>query len=272
MNLISAPPTGLRLSFLFGSYVQVALFFGMAVAALGAGNYWQANQIRQILGDQQIWDRGVDARWASLHGSSTSHDFILTDYKLDVDYRDVDGVLHHNKASFSTMFKSVDRKSPVIVRYDPKAVDSFALSWAIDVIGSRWVASIFLICTFLLIGVSGIFAARTRLRLIRDARQCLSQCEEISLEVTKVIETTRYGKRTGVRRFLYRAPGADGRRPRQATFGKKSPLFVDGNQRQMLALHPPLAPDRAVVLRDDLYPFRFSAEVGQLLRDKLQSK
>src|SRR5262249_36341059 len=272
MNLISAPPTGLRSSFLFGSYLQVALFFGIAVAAVVGGNYWQANEVRQILRDREIWDRGVNASWASLKGTSTSHDFILNEYRLDVDYRDAGGALHHNKASFSTMFKSVDQKRPVVVRYDPNAVDSFALSWAIDLTWSRWVASIFMILALLLVGASGILVAVTRLRAIRDARQCLSQCEEISLEVTKVVETTRYGKRTGIRKFLYRGPGAQSRRPRQVTFGKKSPLFVDANQRQMLALHPPLAPERAVVLRDDLYPFRFSSEVGQLLRDKLQSK
>jgi len=252
-------PLHLRAGFVRRSYLgAIACFLGGG-AALIAYPALEISEAKDTLADAEIWKTGVPAEGLNLEGHRTTHQAILDSYDLTVDYADQQGGEHHGRVKFSTLFASVDKGSPWHVRYDPKAPDRFALSWAVDLTWARWTAFGFM--TFVGVGLGLMFVAGGFLvmRRLGDARQAAVQSDEAELELEGIVQITKYRRPTGQVKYRYRVPTAAGKtKVRELLLNDKKgqkPLYADAAKTRLFALRPPRAPDRPVVLRADLYPF-----------------
>jgi hypothetical protein len=216
------------------------------------------NEARGLLAATALWQTGTEAADAGVEGHETSHNFIFNTYKLDVEYVDQAGQAHNGKLEFSSLFASVDQKSPAIVKYDPQAPDRFALSWMVDMKGSIWAAVAFLSLIGLAVGAAMLFGTLQLSRKLTAARRAAVDAEEGSVPVVKVVEMRQSGRATGVMKYQYNTTDAAGKtKVREVLFNVKkqqAPLYVDEARSKMFVLRPP-APHLPVVLRNDFYPF-----------------
>jgi hypothetical protein len=230
--------------------------FGLAMAiALPAMEIAEA---RGLLAATALWQTGTEAADSSIDGRETSHNFILNSYKLNVEYVDQAGQTHNGKLEFTSLFASVDQKSPAIVKYDPQAPERFALSWMVDMKGSIWAAVAFMSLIGLAVGVGMLFGTRQLAGKLAAARRAAVDAEEGSVPLLKVIEMRQSGRATGVMKYQYNTTDAAGKtKVREVLFNVKkqqAPLYVDEARSKMFVLRPP-APHQPVVLRNDFYPF-----------------
>jgi hypothetical protein len=239
----------------------IVCFAAGGAIAIG-GPVWQAAEAQKLLGDQALWKSGALAADVRVSGRETSHNFLLNSYNLDVSYADAVGAEHKTTIEFDTLFASVDQQSPVDARYDPKQPERVALSWAVDMVGSRWASIAFLGLGSVALGLLFAWLGRLALRRLADARQVGSSFEEIDVPLVRVIEMKQYGRSTGQMRYQFQVVRADGKtKTLETSFNRKKkqePIFVDAERTRMLAVRTTHAPDRPIVLRNDFHPFDVS--------------
>jgi hypothetical protein len=260
MPFPALPPRPLRLSagFVRRSIVGTALCVVFCLAACVGYPAWQAFQARAILDDEALWNGGLAARQASAEGKETSHDFILNEYDVVVTYRDQAGHEHKGRTKFDTLFSSIDANAQPVVHYDPREPERFALSWAHDQLSGRWASVAGLALVGAAIGIVLLFEARQLLRRLAAARRAAVASDEVELAIARIVRVSQYGRATGLVRYYYRVPTPSGEKQREIAFNAKKghkPLFADAEETRLLALRSAEAPDRPVVLRNDLYPF-----------------
>jgi hypothetical protein len=262
--VIPSRPLRLRRGFVIWSYLGAATLGLVGTASLVAYVIWQLGEARQIQTDQAIWDHGTPAESSNVSGKETSHNFLLNSYELDVDYADAQGQTHRGKAEFSSLFASVDQKTDADVRYDPAHPDRFALRWAIDLGGYRWAAFAFMMVAGVGIGLAFLVIAFGLYRRVTDARAVAEDSQEVEIELVKVEALSQHGRPTGATQFHYQLATESGKTVKRhvvfRTNKGQSPLFADAQKSRLLALRSSRAPDRPVVLRNDLYPFDVSPE------------
>jgi hypothetical protein len=252
-------PLKVSKSFVWRSWAGAVLFLAFGVAAGLGYPTWQAFEARNILADQALWARGLEAADGELSGRRTSHNFILNDYKLDVAYVDQSGTRHRGQAKFDLFLSSVADGAPVAVRYDPGAPDRFVLSWAILYSGGRWASVAFFIIVGMGIGVICTLAGRDALRRLAEARQAARDSDDIEIALESIVQVKQYGRSTGVVTYKYLVSDASGKpRKRSVSFDRRkqhTPIFLDPEKTRVLAVRPRSAVDRPIVLRSDFYPF-----------------
>jgi len=240
---------------------SIVCFLGGAAIAIG-GPIWQLGEAKRIVAEQELWKTGAAASDVEVSGRETSHNFLLNSYHLDVAFADTAGAPHKTTVEFDTLFASVDQQSLVDARYDPKQPDRVALSWAVDMVGSRWASVAFLGLGSLALGLLFAWLGRMALRRLADARQVGSSFEEIDVPLVRVIEMKQYGRSTGQMRYQFQVVRTDGKtKTLEASFNRKKkqePIFVDPERTRMLAVRTTHAPDRPIVLRNDFHPFDVS--------------
>src|SRR5689334_14018190 len=104
---------------------------------IGLG-YYGVTDVTGLLADQALWQSGTPAVDVRLHGREKSNRVILKSYELEVEFLDAQHGVHSGKTEFTSLFSSVDQNKQPEVHYDAKDPHHFALSWAIDVAGGRW--------------------------------------------------------------------------------------------------------------------------------------
>jgi hypothetical protein len=125
--------------------------------------YFGVKGIGSLRADQAQWKNGTVALEAQVQGREKSNRVILKDYELEVEFLDQQRGIHKGKTEFTSLFTGVDQERPVTVHYDVKDPSHFALSWAVDVAGGRWMAAIFFILMAPVLGVGAIKLARNHL-------------------------------------------------------------------------------------------------------------
>jgi hypothetical protein len=133
--------------------------------ALGAGSiHWGVQGLRGVMADRDLWETGTAAPHVQVGGRVKSNRMIIKTYKLDIDFRDTAGGLHHGYQEFTTLFTSVDHEQPPELRYDQSDPSRFALSWARDLTGGRLIAAVFFIVMGPVFLLGASLYVRTQLR------------------------------------------------------------------------------------------------------------
>lgn len=146
-----------------------AVFWIVVGAALGLGGvYWGAEGVRSILADQALWRSGTPAPRVQVGGRVRTDRFILKTYELDVQFQDVQGARHAGKEEFVTLFSSADQREPEL-HYDPADPRRFVLSWAVDVVGGRWMAALLFLVMGPVILLGAVLIARGHWAQARSA-------------------------------------------------------------------------------------------------------
>jgi hypothetical protein len=262
-------PLTLAASFVSKSWMRALLVgaLGLAVVALVLGLAgWAA---ADILGQRSLSRSGTLAPYASISGKVKTTNIVYHEHDLTVSFQDEAGAMHSGKMEFSTLFLSADKELKPQVWYDPADPSRFALNLATERAGSRWLLVLFGVAIFGGIGVGILFAARSTLRALGDARKVAARSEELRVTITSVEEIrNQKGAPTGKRRWHWKgtAPGGAALAG-SADFDKgHAPLYGDAAERTMVALYSPDAPKATIVLRDDLYPFAFDAAERERIR------
>jgi hypothetical protein len=121
-----------------------AVFWMLVGLALGGGSlYFGLQGLRGVVADRELWEKGTPAPHVRVGGRVKTNRIILKEYRLDVDYQDTSGGVHHGREEFTTLFASVDQERQPELRYDPTDPSRFVVSWARDVTGGRLSASVF---------------------------------------------------------------------------------------------------------------------------------
>jgi hypothetical protein len=126
--------------------------------------YFGVVGVTRLLADQAQWKSGTAAAGVRVSGREKSNRMILKTYELNVEFFDPQHVLHKGKTEFTSLFTSVDQDRDPQVHYDAKDPTHFALSWAVDVAGGRWMAAIFFIIMAPLMGLGAWKLAQGHLR------------------------------------------------------------------------------------------------------------
>jgi len=270
------PPRPLRLqsSFVLGCWLKALIFFAIGAAILAGITLWQGGEARAILRDGEVWEHGEVAADSNVSGKERSQNFIVNSYDLKVDYTDQQGGTHHAKLEFTLLFRSVDQHSEAEVRYDPRDPSKFALAWAVDRSGSRWLSVIFLWGILALFGALMGWLGFLQVRNWLDARAAAADSDEVGAILISVSEVrNQKGKPTGARNYLFRVPLGSGREVQRTVQlkGAHSPLWTDGSRRQLVVLVAKTAPDRPIVVRSDLHPFAFSRDEAEAIRRRTET-
>jgi hypothetical protein len=233
--------------------------------------YMQISAVRQLFEQSEVWAKGAPAQRAEVSGKVTSHDAMLHDYKLDIEYIDAKRVAHREKLEFSTLFGKMKQDGVPEVRYLESDPSRFALSWAIETKTSRWTAIVFLfvVGVGLLGGACGLLGYQAIMRVI-DAKRCAQRSDELHLPITKVVAYHVNGRhRKNI--FSFNLPLANGmQRACKVSFPVKyNPLVADANNRSLVVLVSAHSPERPFVLRSDFYPFLFSPADIAAVRSKI---
>ena len=248
------------------------VFMLLAGIAMAIGfAYMQIGAVRQLFQQSEIWAKGMPAPRADVSGKVTSHDAILHDYKLDVEYTDARHVTHQEKLEFSTLFGTMKQNGAPKVRYLESDPSRFALSWAIESKTSRWNAIVFLLVVGvgLLGGACGLLGYQALVRVI-DAKRCAQRSDELHLPITKVVAHHVNGRhRKNI--FHFNLPLANGtQRACKVSFPVKyQPLVADAKNRSLMVLLSAHSPNRPCVPRSDFYPFLFSPADAAAVRSKI---
>jgi hypothetical protein len=253
-RILPARPLRLSSKFVFKNYLGAfaSLLFGLGIAV--GGGIWQLGHAQDILEQKRIWQTGIQSRGAEASGKVTTRRAIFKEYNLTVRYV-VQGRIRTGKVEFDTLAVGADTKADPIVRYDPRRPQKFALSWAVDVTGARWVS--FGVFFSFLVGIGGVFVWLfvSTLRRVSDARACAAESDEVWLTITGVTRD-QYGNTTF--KFRYTAAGESTPRDGQSVVGAKmgAPLYRDEQTlAEVLGLVSARRPARPWLLSADLYPF-----------------
>jgi hypothetical protein len=257
--LLPPRPLSLKPSFVWSSRLGgLALLLAGMGAAVGYG-WWQWSEVEALLEQRNIWDNGVEAPGVRIGGEVTTHLFILNEYDLKVSFVDAHGATRQHDLEFNTLFSRVDDNSPVALRHLRDEPDKFAVSWAMDLTGSRWAAIAFMgVVGVGLIGGSLVFLGATVWRRLADADRVARRSEEVVAVISKVVPQMNKGRHTG-NEFHFACTTGDGIAVSgKASFGvKHTPLHLDPEKLTLLALVSPEKPARPFLVRGDLHPFRF---------------
>jgi hypothetical protein len=262
-------PLSLRTKYVLRSTIGGFIAIAAGLAAIVGVAMWQWGEAKAILADNEVWSHGVVASDGKAEGSEKSHWFIFNEYRLKVDYVDDKGQPHHSNAEFDTFLGSLDSKQDLEIRFDPKAPEHYALSWAINAGWSRWASVGFLV--LVLSGLSGllVWVGFMGFRRLGDARACAASSEEIELEVLSVGPVLYNGRDTGSRNYKYRV---DSDRSFEQVFRKnQAPLYTDSSQKFMVGLRSS-AGERPTVLHEDFYPYALSEEQKQVARMNIERR
>jgi len=125
--------------------------------------YFGLKGVTSILDDQAVWKSGVATTDVSVQGKERSNRIILKTYELEVQYLDGRHAPHRSNIEFTSLFSSVDPKTDPVVHYDAQDPSRFALNWAVDVAGGRWMAAIFFLLGGPLLGFGSLKLAQAQL-------------------------------------------------------------------------------------------------------------
>lgn len=244
---------------------------GAAAIFFFAGR-WVLGEAEDIQKMDRIWETGVPAQSADAEGEERSNHFIFYSYNLKVKYRDIEGKDHSAEAEFSSVWTEAKTSSPLVVRYDPKAPNDFALSWAIELGGARWAS--FGVSVFgltMIVGVLGIIAWALR-RQVVEAKQCAEGSDEVLLDVLSVAPQIVNGQATGATIYRYEMRGGEPFTGELVLPAKATPpLFADKAEKQMIALISPRAARRPLLIRQDLHPFDLSYEENAAIQRRIKA-
>jgi hypothetical protein len=148
-----------------------------------------------------------------------------------------------------------------LVRLSKTDPEAFALNLAIEASGGRWgaVAFFWVVGIGLLGGCCGLltYSVASQLRRVRRAAATGTPmlCPLISRE-----RVLNQGRPTGAELFRFHVPGADGRERvvKYQCRTKGCPVLTVASDRFVLAIVPPQAPEQAILLLQNYYPFVFS--------------
>ncbi len=258
------PPCPLRLqsSFVWKNLLAGTIMLTIGVAAAVGYAWWQYDSVGELVDQTRVWRAGVPAPQTEVKGEVTTNRFVFRSYDLNVRFVDQKGALHEGKLTFDTLGGEVDQKRDPAVHYLENAPDRFALSWAMDVTTSRWVAVVFMAVVGVgLVGGSFGYIGWLCLRRLADARRCAARSDEVIVRITKVVAQMVHGRQAGTT-YHFEGQTVDGRTVAGKAVMQKNqePLFADAARQTIVALVPPENPKRAVVLRQDFHPFQLTAD------------
>lgn len=256
MTHVPARPLKLHPAFVARYVFGVLLMLAMG---LGFGSWLAIRQYQgamNLLGQSTVWQRGVPAPSCSVEGTRTTMKLVFHAYSFRVSYRDERGNPRTGDLAVETIFSPIDDRREPVVRYLKEAPDRFALSWAIEVRNNSWL-SWTLCSTVAVMSLCGISVAVFLFKELRLAILCAQKSDEILLPITKVTKEYRRGE---FNISVYHFEGANGRGQifkGKARFSEQyEPLFADSSKTKMVGLVSVHAPERPVVLRCDLLPFK----------------
>lgn len=250
--------------------LRVAGVIGLLGAAFLAFGGWLAwAEAKTILQEAEIWRRGETALSASVEGEETSRYLIFRRYQLNVSFLSIDEIEHSGPVEFETVFGWVDSRLDPSVHYLPSEPQSFALSWGQDVTAYRWVAAAVFAAFGIVLGGLVLYFPASVLMELRAVRACSLRSEEIALSVAKVTPTTPDGLTV---RYELQGASPWGHGLKQTFVAQPplgGPIFMDEGQTKVLALVSPELPNRAVVVRDTLFPFELTPDAIAQIRSRL---
>lgn len=247
--ILGPGPHKLRGPALWGLVVSgllIVLLGVLVILGFGAG---QADTIRALMEESDVWDNGAVATEAHVHEDWTSSGSMIDSYTLPVDWIDGDGEYQENEQSFSTFLGSVDESQVIEVRY-LSADDGYviATNWSESVRFSRWAAAfivflfglVFAALAFLL-GFGVIKQARRRTRTVAEAA-------EVWLRVVNVIED----KSDGATEMVFVLYDEEMETEFMERFKKGPPLTLGPDEGHVLGLRR--RDGSVMIVRRDLYP------------------
>ncbi len=251
-------PLRLRAGFLLRTLVWGPFLILLGLTSIIGGGYWQSLEAARIVRDTRLWETGADAIGSRVEGKVESRKFIFYTYNLTVRYSIPGGRRFEVPCRFDSVGFTVNQDKPSRVKYDPQRPDEFVLSWAHDVSMGRWLAVAVLGGTFVfLFGGGMILYGRRLMREAAVARACGRQAETILLDVRRVVNVTTNGRPT---QNVFQLQGADpSGRPVAATLTlkhKRTPLYADTSQRQVVARWSEKFPKQPLALQDNYAPFK----------------
>jgi hypothetical protein len=241
-------------------FVAGRVFGVLMMAALGVGlgpwfAYRQYQGAMSLLRTSKVWQRGVPASSCSVDAKEATFKLVFHTYEFKVSYHDNRGEQHSGTCEVDTVFSTIDQNRRPVLRYLRETPDAFALSWAIEVQNSAWVAWAFFTATTVMFFCC-IAVAVFLWNELHIAFLCSQKSDEVLLSVTKVSQEYQ---RVGHNLTVYHFEGENGRG--QSLKGKvrfserHGPLFANASKATIVALVSEQAPRKPVVLRCDLQPF-----------------
>jgi hypothetical protein len=269
-------PTPLRLksSFVWKTRLGGIVLILVGLAAAAGFARWQYDSVKELVDQSRIWKAGVPAFQTSAKGQVTTNHGIFHEYDLEVSFVDGNQVAHQDKLEFDTLFGEVDQASDPMVRYLENDPEHFALSWAMDVVTSRWAAIVFMAVVGIgLVGGSFTYLGGMALRRLSDARGCALRSNEVVVRITKVVATKASTRHVG-NEYHFTGRMVDGREVsgKRVFPIKYEPLFADGGKQTMLVLIPQENVKRPVVLRGDFHPFELTPDEQSKVRQSMASR
>ncbi len=270
--LLRSHPVRLQRSFVRLSLLGILISISVGLFLGGFVMLWlQKGLVVQTLEDSRIWRDGKQAAFGEVSGDVTTNKFVFHKYELKVLYRDDSGRTYRGTTTFDTIFSQVPENAPVQVRYLESDPSQFALSWSMEMRTNRWIEiGLFCAMGLLLLGALCVMIPRTLLRRYFDAMRCLQHSNEVIVHLAKVVQVTDKGRHINTAYHYVDTNDMGTKIKGVAVFpADREPLFADHQKQTMIALVPHATPQRAVVLRDDLYPFEFPADDVTRIRTEL---
>jgi len=245
------------------------------LGGFGVGLFlWQLGDFSRFLRDREIWATGTTATAVSVEGEGHYTTPIITlglvkfyDYDLTVVYTDNKGQARSASLKVESMLKAMDQSVQPVVKFDSASPADFVLSWAFELGWSRWSWLGFKWALILVCGGLLVLVLHGATRALRNARFAAAKSDEVLLEVEKIEPFMVNGAHHGQFIVHYRLP--DGVTKNVAMY---PPLLCerDGKQ-QLVALLPQNAPDKPVLLEENLMPFAFNPGEEATIRQKLKA-
>jgi len=230
----------------------MTLFTLLLVGDLAVVVFALGNEIKEVWDHGVVWETGRPAEDGSMSGKVTSHNFILHSYDLNVRFTDDKHSEHTGRLRFSTLFRKIDRETPIEIHYDPANPARFAVNTVDERAGSRWMLIVLFGGMAGLVGYGLVKGFQKSLRWLAVVRRTAKSSTELAFKVISVADIVdKKGKRTGNTSYTYQRPNGS---TASETFNIK-PLFTDETEQFLVALVSPEDPNWPIVVRADRYPF-----------------
>jgi hypothetical protein len=178
--------------------------------------------------------------------------FIMHWYTIDVDYQRENGLWHHGSKRIIKLYRSLDTDGPRTVHYDPRDPDSFVVDLERD--DAPWTIAVGVLP--LLCGLIAVGSYRNRIRENLAHLEKLRACGRASRVVWFTVNAEwPKGKSREYVYFLPDHEEVDGAKGFFVATAGRRPAFHDATKKKLKGLMSFEAPERAVVVCDDWYPF-----------------
>ncbi len=201
-----------------------------------------------------IWKSGAVALETHVNGHENTSHFMEHAYHLRVEYTDQNGKVHHRELERSVFGETMDIVGSQIVHYQVDAPDEFALSSAVEVADGSWWSICVVGAGGALLLFSACYLPFIAIRNLTDILHCAKRSEVIDLPIIKREKVQNHGISAG-EVFHCKGVSVEGRVVTGSLRVGRSKRPMYGSGQSIVGLVSPFAPRRAVLLRDDFYPY-----------------